>query len=197
MSGVGVKQCVSLNGANDGETTALTKDGTIEIRFSFTKGKKSNALQTYRLPARHFRFPDTCSQRRLAAVSFALKKSDIHHPRHARPFCGFLPVAFYTLYAFFIFGAGAFRVGVAARLNLGLDCSADLTGFYDGIRRRTLRRSPQSRSSLQRQGKWFPPEPAKSDEGLRDLAKTNPIILTVIGYGGFAIISWLMTAKPF
>ena len=28
-------------------------------------------------------------------------------------------------------------------------------------------------------------------------SKTNPILLTVIGYGGFAVIAWLMVAKPF
>jgi uncharacterized membrane protein len=47
-------------------------------------------------------------------------------------------------------------------------------------------------------GKWFDPESAKSDdEVFAILAKANPTLLTVIGYGGFAIITWLMTAKPF
>jgi MFS family permease len=47
-------------------------------------------------------------------------------------------------------------------------------------------------------GKSYPPEPAKSDEEVfAILAKTNPILLTAIGYGGFAVITWLMTAKPF
>lgn len=47
-------------------------------------------------------------------------------------------------------------------------------------------------------GKWFPPEPAKNDEEVFALlAKTNPVLLTVIGYGGFAVITWLMVAKPF
>jgi hypothetical protein len=47
-------------------------------------------------------------------------------------------------------------------------------------------------------GKWFAPEPAgNSEEAFALLAKTNPVLLTVIGYGGFAVITWLMTAKPF
>lgn len=47
-------------------------------------------------------------------------------------------------------------------------------------------------------GKPFPAEPAKSDEEIyATAAKVNPTLLLVIGYGGFAVIAWLMTAKPF
>ena len=47
-------------------------------------------------------------------------------------------------------------------------------------------------------GKWFSPEPSKSDEEVFAIfAKTNPTLLTVIGYGGFAVIAWLMLVKPF
>jgi hypothetical protein len=47
-------------------------------------------------------------------------------------------------------------------------------------------------------GKPFPAEPAKSDnEIFAVLAKINPTLLMIIGYGGFAVIAWLMTAKPF
>ena len=47
-------------------------------------------------------------------------------------------------------------------------------------------------------GKPFPAKPAKSDdEVFAAAAKVNPTLLLVIGYGGFAIITWLMTAKPF
>lgn len=47
-------------------------------------------------------------------------------------------------------------------------------------------------------GKPFPAEPAKSDEEVYVvLTKINPTLLMVIGYGGFAVIAWLMTAKPF
>ena len=46
--------------------------------------------------------------------------------------------------------------------------------------------------------KWFPPEPVKSDEeAFAILAKTKTVLLTVIGYGGFAVIVWLMRIKPF
>mgnify|MGYP006363978081 CR=1 FL=1 len=47
-------------------------------------------------------------------------------------------------------------------------------------------------------GKPFPAEPAKSDEEVfAVVSKVNPTLLLVIGYGGFAIITWMMTAKPF
>lgn len=47
-------------------------------------------------------------------------------------------------------------------------------------------------------GKRFPAEPAQSDEYVLALiAKGNPVLLTVVGYGGYAIITWLMIAKPF
>ena len=47
-------------------------------------------------------------------------------------------------------------------------------------------------------GKPFPPEPPKSDEELfAVLEKSNPVLLTIIGYGGYAVIAWLMLVKPF
>lgn len=47
-------------------------------------------------------------------------------------------------------------------------------------------------------GKPFPAEPVKSDEEIHAaLAKINPTLLLVIGYGGFAVIAWLMRLKPF
>ncbi|NOH02660.1 MAG: hypothetical protein HND47_12230 [Chloroflexi bacterium] len=47
-------------------------------------------------------------------------------------------------------------------------------------------------------GKPFPAEPAKSDEDIFAVtAKVNPTLLLVIGYGGFAVIAWLMITKPF
>jgi hypothetical protein len=37
-----------------------------------------------------------------------------------------------------------------------------------------------------------------SDEALfAILEKSNPVLLTVVGYGGYAIIAWFMIAKPF
>lgn len=47
-------------------------------------------------------------------------------------------------------------------------------------------------------GRQRPPiEPAGEDEIHAILARGNPVLLTVIGYGGLAIIAWLMRFKPF
>jgi hypothetical protein len=47
-------------------------------------------------------------------------------------------------------------------------------------------------------GKPFPAEPAKSDEEVfAALTKINPTLLMIIGYGGYAVIAWLMLVKPF
>lgn|SRR5574341_1314926 len=44
----------------------------------------------------------------------------------------------------------------------------------------------------------LPSEPPESDEVLFPiLEKSNPVLLTIIGYGGYVIIAWLMMAKPF
>jgi small-conductance mechanosensitive channel len=40
-------------------------------------------------------------------------------------------------------------------------------------------------------------ETASSEEIDKILKRGNPVLLTVIGYGGFAIITWLMIFKPF
>lgn len=47
-------------------------------------------------------------------------------------------------------------------------------------------------------GKPFPAEPPGSPEEIAaQLARANPILLTVIGYGGILLILWLMMFKPF
>ncbi|MBE7534659.1 MAG: hypothetical protein HS124_02875 [Anaerolineales bacterium] len=47
-------------------------------------------------------------------------------------------------------------------------------------------------------GKPFPAEPARSDEEVFVVtAKVNPTLLLIVGYGGFAVIAWLMIVKPF
>ena len=47
-------------------------------------------------------------------------------------------------------------------------------------------------------GKPMPAKPAESDDEIyAALAKVNPNLLLIVGYGGYAIIAWLMTAKPF
>ena len=39
--------------------------------------------------------------------------------------------------------------------------------------------------------------PGNDEELFAILKKSNPILLTLIGYGGYAIIAWLMMVKPF
>jgi len=47
-------------------------------------------------------------------------------------------------------------------------------------------------------GKPFPAEPARSEEEIFLVtAKVNPTLLLIVGYGGFALIAWLMIVKPF
>jgi hypothetical protein len=47
-------------------------------------------------------------------------------------------------------------------------------------------------------GKPQPPvEPASAEEIDAQLAKGDPMLLTVIGFGGIAVIAWLMMFKPF
>lgn len=44
----------------------------------------------------------------------------------------------------------------------------------------------------------LPSESPGSDENLFEILKrSNPVLLTVVGYGGYAIIAWLMMVKPF
>jgi hypothetical protein len=47
-------------------------------------------------------------------------------------------------------------------------------------------------------GKQHPAEPAADPAALDTaLARANPVLLAVIGYGGLALITWLMMFKPF
>lgn len=139
-----------------------------------------------------------------AAVSFAIKKErDIQRVRAMLDLsAASYPVMFMTLYAFFLSGIIAgFQGGWWARgwiwvsivlLILIVVLMMALGGGLYG----EARKAAGTRYNVK--GKWFPPEPAKSDEEVYAiLAKTNPTLLTVIGYGGFAVIAWLMVAKPF
>lgn len=40
-------------------------------------------------------------------------------------------------------------------------------------------------------------QPASDEVLIAILEKSNPVLLTLIGYGGYAIIAWLMMVKPF
>jgi hypothetical protein len=47
-------------------------------------------------------------------------------------------------------------------------------------------------------GKTRPPiEPTSAEEINALLDQGNPMLLTIIGYGGIVIIAWLMMFKPF
>ena len=139
-----------------------------------------------------------------AAVAFALKKErNVQRIRALLDLsAASYPVMFYTLYAFIIFGIiagfqlnwwkfGWIWVSIVLLLVIVFLMMAFGGGIYG-----EARKAAGTRYNVK--GKWFPPEPAKSDEEVfAILGKTNPILLTVIGYGGFAVIAWLMFAKPF
>jgi hypothetical protein len=139
-----------------------------------------------------------------AAVAFALKEErDLQRVRALLDLsAASYPVMFYTLYAFFIFGIIAGFQGrwwgfgwIWVSIVLLIVIVVLMTVFGGGIYGQ-VRKAVGIRYNVK--GKWFPPEPAKSDEEvLAILAKANPVLLTVIGYGGFAVIAWLMMAKPF
>lgn len=139
-----------------------------------------------------------------AAVSFALKKErNILRVRALLDLsAASYPAMTYSMYAFLIFGVVAtFQGGwwgrgwVWTSLVLGVVIALLMVVFGAGIYGEA-RKAAGIRYNFK--GKWFAPEPAKSDEEVFViLAKANPVLLTLIGYGGFAIITWLMTAKPF
>ena len=139
-----------------------------------------------------------------AAVAFALKKErDVQRIRTLLDLsAASYPVMFMTLYAFFIFGIIAGFMGSWWKLGwiwvsivLLILIVFFMMAFGGGIYGEA-RTAAGARYNVK--GKWFPPEPAKSDEEVfAILAKTNPTLLTVIGYGGFVIIAWLMLVKPF
>ncbi len=139
-----------------------------------------------------------------AAVAFALKKErDVQRIRTLLDLsAASYPVMFMTLYAFFIFGIIAGFMGSWWKLGwiwvsivLLILIVFFMMAFGGGIYGEA-RKAVGARYNVK--GKWFPPEPAKSDEEVfAILAKTNPTLLTVIGYGGFVIIAWLMLVKPF
>jgi hypothetical protein len=139
-----------------------------------------------------------------AAVAFALKKErDIVRIRALLDLsASSYPAMIYSMYAFFLLGIIAgFQggwwgfgwpwVSIFLGIVIVLLMAIFGAGYYG-----EARKAAGIRYNFR--GKWFPPEPAKSDEEVYAiLTRTNPILLTVIGYGGFAIITWLMVAKPF
>jgi len=139
-----------------------------------------------------------------ATVAFVLKKErDIQRVRALLDLsAASYPVMTYLMWAFFLLGviasfqAGWWRFGwLWTSVVLGVVIVLLMAIFGAGIYGEA-RKAAGLRYNFK--GKWFPPEPAKNDEEVFALlAKTNPVLLTVIGYGGFAVITWLMVAKPF
>jgi len=139
-----------------------------------------------------------------AAVAFALKtERDMVRIRALLDLsAASYPAMIYSMYAFFLLGIIAGFLGnwwgfgwpwVSIILGIVIVLLMAIlgSGYYG-----EARKAAGIRYNFR--GKWFPPEPAKSDEEVYAiLTKTNPILLTVIGYGGFAVITWLMVAKPF
>jgi MFS family permease len=139
-----------------------------------------------------------------AAVAFALKKErDLQRIRALLDLsAASYPIMFNTLYGFVIFGiiagflGGWWRLGwiwvsIILLVLIVVLMAIFGAGIYGEARK-------AAGLPYQIKGKPFPAEPAKSDEEVFSiLAKSNPVLLTVIGYGGFAVITWLMIAKPF
>jgi hypothetical protein len=140
-----------------------------------------------------------------ASVSFALKKErDIHRVRALLDLSGAsYPVMLWTLLATVAFGL------IAAFLNMAwwkfgwiwlsivlLIAIVVLMASHGAAVFGEIRKSVGLPYMVK--GKPFPAEPARSNEEIyAELAKVNPTLLLIIGYGGYAIIAWLMTAKPF
>lgn len=139
-----------------------------------------------------------------AAVSFALQKErDINRVRALLDLsAASYPLMTNLMWAFLLFGITAAFLGgwwghgwVWTSLALGFLIFV-LMAVFGANHYGEARKAAGLRYNVK--GKWFPPEPAKSDEEVFAFtAKANPVLLTVVGYGGFAVITWLMTAKPF
>lgn len=139
-----------------------------------------------------------------AGVAFALKKErDIQRIRALLDLsAASYPIMFNTLFAFFIFGAiagfqghwwkfGWIWVSIVLLVVIVVLMAILGAGIYGEVRRSVG-------LPYRIRGKPLLEEPAKSDEEIfAILARTNPTLLTAIGYGGFAVITWLMVAKPF
>ena len=139
-----------------------------------------------------------------AAVSFALKKErDIQRVRALLDLsAASYPWMTRLMWAFLLFGiAAAFMGGFQARIWPWLSLVLGILIFF-GMALFGANHYGEARKLLglryNVKGKWFPPEPAGNIEEVHALlAKVNPVMLTIVGYGGFAVIVWLMRLKPF
>jgi hypothetical protein len=140
-----------------------------------------------------------------AAVSFALKKErDIHRVRALLDLsAASYPTMLWTLLAIVVFGLVAtflqlvwWKFGWIWVSILLLVVIVILMAIHGSAVFGEIRKAVGLPYMVK--GKPFPAEPAKSDEEIHAaLAKVNPTLLLVVGYGGFAVIAWLMIAKPF
>ena len=140
-----------------------------------------------------------------ASVSFAIKKErDLNRIRSLLDLsAASYPAMLWTLLAVIVFGLGAaflnmawwrfgwIWVSIVILIVIVVLMAIFGAGVFGEIRKATG-------LAYMVKGKPFPAEPAKSDQEVYALvSKVNPTLLLVIGYGGFAIIAWLMRAKPF
>ncbi len=140
-----------------------------------------------------------------AAVSFALKKErDINRVRAMLDLSGAsYPAMLWSLLAAIVFGLAAaflnmvwWRFGWLWVSIVLLIAIVVLMAIHGAAVFGAIRKAVGLPYMVK--GKPFPAEPVKSDEEIRvALEKVNPMLLLVVGYGGFAIIAWLMIAKPF
>lgn len=140
-----------------------------------------------------------------ASVSYAIKKErDVNRIRALLDLsAASYPAMLWTLLAIFVFGLAAaflnmawWRFGWIWVSILVLVVIVVLMSIYGAAVFGEIRKAAGLPYMVK--GKPFPAEPAKSDEEIyTSTAKVNPTLLLIIGYGGFALIAWLMIAKPF
>ena len=139
-----------------------------------------------------------------AAIAFALQRErNLEHVRALLLLSGnTLGLSFLTLLVLLVSGIIAGFMGqwwgqgwiwVALLLLIAIIVAMSVLGsaVYGGVRKAAG--LPYALS-----GKPQPAVPPASPAELDALlARGNPMLLTVIGYGGFAVITWLMMFKPF
>ena len=140
-----------------------------------------------------------------AAVAFALKKErDLNRVRALLDLsAASYPAMLWTLLAIVVFGLIAaflqmtwWRMGWIWVSIVVLVVIVVLMAIYGAAVFGDIRKAVGLPYMVK--GKPFPAEPVKSDEEIYAvLAKINPTLLLVVGYGGFAVIAWLMRVKPF
>lgn len=140
-----------------------------------------------------------------AAVSYSIKKErDVNHIRALLNISeASYPVMFLTLLAIIVFGVAAaflnmtwWHFGWIWASIVVLIVIIVLMALYGAAVFGEIRKAAGIPYRVK--GKPFPAEPARSEEEIFLVtAKVNPTLLLIVGYGGFALIAWLMIVKPF